>query len=78
MSYKIFYQICKYPHELYRNKYLVRKLIYENSNKLIKNENYIYGERNLNKLNKEINKMKYSYESIASNNFENIAFPINK
>jgi hypothetical protein len=79
MPYKIFYQVCKYPHESYRNKYLVRKFIYDDStNKLIKKENYVYGERNLNKLNKEIIKMNYFYESIEANNFDNIAFPSNK
>ena len=76
MPFKIFYQVCKYPHESFRNKYLVRKFIYdEDLEKFIKNEIYIYGERNLNKLNKEIIKMKYFFQSINSNNFDNVAFP---
>ena len=79
MPYKIFYQVCKYPHESYRNKYLVIKFIYDNSiNKFIKNEIYIYGERNLNKLNKEISRMNYHYESIESTNFDNTANPLLK
>ena len=79
MAFEIYYQVCKYPHESYRNKYLVRKFIYDvGSTKFIKNERYIYGERNLNKLNKEIIKMNYSYESIQSDNFDNIAFPLKK
>lgn len=77
MPYKIFYQVCKYPCN--KNKYMVRKFIYdENINKLLKNERYVYGERNLNKLNKEIIKMDYYYESIDSHNFDNIAYPFNK
>ncbi len=75
MPYKIFYQVCKYPYN--KNKYMVRKFIYD-ENRLIGNEKYTYGERNLNKLNKEIIKMKYSYQCIESNNFDNIAFPFNQ
>ena len=57
MPYKIFYQVCKYPHESFRNKYLVRKFIFdEEVKKFIRNETYVYGERNLNKLYKEITK----------------------
>jgi len=76
MPYKIFYQVCKYPHESFRNKYLVRKCIYDvDQNKFMKNEIYTYGERNLNKLYKEITRMNYSYESVLSNNFDNITLP---
>ena len=42
----------------------------------IKNENYVYGERNLNKLNALISKMNYNYESIHASSFENIPFPL--
>ena len=76
MPYKIYYQVCKYPHESFRNKYLVRKCIYDSDLlKFIKNETYVYGERNLNKLYKEITRMNYSYQSILSNTFENISLP---
>ena len=76
MPFKIFYQVCKYPQETLRNKYMVRKFIYDESNKkFIKNENYIYGERNLNKLNALISKMNYNYEPIYACSFENIPFP---
>jgi len=79
MAYEFFYQVCKYPHEMHKNKYLVRKFIYDDgTTKFIKNEEYVYGERNLNKLNKEIIKNKYYYESIQSNNFDNIAYPSKK
>ena len=56
---------------------MVRKFIYdENNNKFIKNESYIYGERNLNKLNVLISKMNYFYESINASSFDNIPYPL--
>lgn len=77
MPFKIFYQVCKYPQETLRNKYMVRKFIYDETNKkFIKNENYVYGERNLNKLNGLISKMNYNYESIQASSFDNIPFPL--
>lgn len=76
MPYKIFYQVCKYPHESFRNKYLVRKFIYDEEIQMfIKNETYVYGERNLNKLYKEITRQSYFYESILANSFDNVPFP---
>lgn len=76
MSFQIFYQVCKYPHEQLKNKYLVRKFIFDqDTSKFLKNENYVYGERNLNKLNKEIIHNGYSYESVHSSSFENIPYP---
>lgn len=77
MPFKIFYQVCKFPNENIRNRYMVRKFIYDqNSKKYIKHEKYIYGERNLNKLNSEINKMNYQYEYIQSSSFDNIPYPL--
>ena len=76
MPYKIFYQVCKYPHESFRNKYLVRKFIFdEEVKKFIRNETYVYGERNLNKLYKEITKQSYYYENVMSSTFDNIPYP---
>ena len=82
MPFKIFYQVCKYPHESLRNKYMVRKFIYNDDNKdnikFLKNENYVYGERNLNKLNIQISKMNYNFESIHASSFNNVPFPVIK
>ena len=42
MSFQIFYQVCKYPHEQLKNKYLVRKFIFDqDTSKFLKNENYV-------------------------------------
>jgi len=76
MKFNIIYQICRFPENNSKGRYKVRKLIYSNS-KLVKYEDYNYGERNLNKLNREIIRMNYTYQSIDSYNFDDISIPTN-
>ena len=74
MEHKIFYQICRFPQNNNKGKYSVRKVIYmKNSN--IKYEIYNYSERNLNKLYKEILRMKYKYQYFNNSNFDDIKIP---
>ena len=72
MDFSIKYQICKFPQNNNKSRYLVRKIITDKDNKIIKYENYNYVQKNLNKLNKEIQNMKYEFEIIHSNSFNNI------
>jgi hypothetical protein len=74
MDYKIVYQICRFPQNNSKGRYSVRKLIFSKTT-LVKCEYYQYGERNLNKLNKEITKMKYQYQYIDNLNFDDINIP---
>ena len=74
MDFKIIYQICTFPQNNSKGRYSVRKLIFS-KNILEKCEYYQYGERNLNKLNKEITKMNYKYQYIDSHNFDDINIP---
>ena len=74
MDFKIVYQICRFPQNNSKGRYSVRKLIFSKSN-LEKCEYYLYGERNLNKLNKEITKMSYQYQYIDSFNFDDVNIP---
>ena len=74
MEHKIFYQICRFPQNNNKGRYSVRKVIYmKNSN--IKCEFYNYSERNLNKLYKEILRMKYNYQYFDNSNFDDINIP---
>ncbi len=72
MNYNIFYQICG---NLSRNKYSVRKYIYDSNNRICKTEYYTYSKSNMEKLKKEL--VNYNYEIIDSNNFINIDHPNN-
>lgn len=74
MDFKIIYQICRFPQNNSKGRYSVRKLIFSRSI-LEKCEYYLYGERNLNKLNKEITKMNYQYQYIDSYNFDDVNIP---
>ena len=74
MNYTLFYQICKIPIQINSPRYKVRKYIFSDS-RLINSETYTYSERNLNKLNKEINQNGYQFEYIESDNFDNIPYP---
>ena len=74
MEFKIIYQICTFPQNNSKGRYCVRKLIFT-KNILVKCEYYQYGERNLNKLNKEITRMNYKYQYIDSHNFDDINIP---
>ena len=75
MKYKIYYQICRFPQNNNKGRYLVRKIIFMNND--IKNEIYNYSERNLNKLYKEILKMNYQYQYFNNSNFDDISIPKN-
>ena len=74
MEHKIFYQICRFPQNNNKGRYSVRKVIYMKSNN-IKSEIYNYSERNLNKLYKEILRMKYNYQYFDNSNFDDINIP---
>ena len=74
MEHKIFYQICRFPQNNNKGRYSVRKVIYMKNNN-IKSEVYNYGERNLNKLYKEILRMNYNYQYFDNSNFDDINIP---
>jgi len=74
MEHKIFYQICRFPQNNNKGRYSVRKVIYMKNNN-IKSEVYNYSERNLNKLYKEILRMKYDYQYFDNSNFDDINIP---
>ena len=74
MERKTFYQICRFPQNTTKGRYLVRKILYSNNN-IIQHEIYNYNERNLNKLYKEILKMNYSYKYYDCSNFDDINIP---
>ena len=74
MQRKTFYQICTFPQNNTKGRYLVRKIIYLPNNN-ISYELYNYSERNLNKLYKEINKMNYPHECFDLSNFDDIGVP---
>ena len=71
---KTYYQICRFPQNKAKGRYLVRKIIYLKNNEIIQ-ENYKYSEKNLKRLYREINKMNYSYECYDLSNFDDIGIP---
>ena len=74
--YNFYYQICTFPVDNTTDKYLVRKFVIDkNIKKIIYNEDYIYNNKNINKLNKILNGNNYKFDLYDLSTLDNIPYP---
>ena len=74
MSFSLIYQICRFPKSNTRCRYSVRKITYKES-QIYKVDEFLFSERNLSKLHKEIQKMQCIYFLIDNYTLDNIGLP---
>ena len=74
MDFSVIYQICRFPKSNNRCRYSVRKITYKNRN-FLKYEIFQYGQKNLTKLHKEIQKSQFKYFLVDSYNLDEVIIP---
>lgn len=74
MDYSVIYQICRFPKSNNKYRYSVRKITY-NKGSFLKYDTFEYGERNLSKLHKEIQRSNCKFSYIDHYNLENVIIP---